>query len=159
MPDWLRRYLQPREGWLSAFLLLVMLLSLCWSVQRGGWLQQADFLLPVACLRHVAGHPARPDHLSVVAVLPISALMGGAGRAVGSRRRVLPESAERFTAVGPARRGDRLDPDPDRSGVRAAAEPYAVGLAVIMWVTAFIAAYTLYRHHRSWTPSCSLARP
>ena len=26
--------------------------------------------------------------------------------------------------------------------------PYAVGLGVLMWVTAFIAAYTLYRHHR-----------
>ena len=26
--------------------------------------------------------------------------------------------------------------------------PYAVGLGVLMWVTAFIAAYTMYRHHR-----------
>src|SRR6185503_17001558 len=26
--------------------------------------------------------------------------------------------------------------------------PYAVGLGVLMWVTGFIAAYALYRHHR-----------
>ena len=26
--------------------------------------------------------------------------------------------------------------------------PYALGLGVLMWTTAFIAAYTLYRHHR-----------
>ena len=48
MPEGLRRYLQPREGWLSAALLMVMLLSLGWSVQRAEWLDQAEFLVPIA---------------------------------------------------------------------------------------------------------------
>jgi len=50
VPDALRPYLQPREGWLAAALLLVMLLSLGWSVQSTEWLEQAEFLVPVAFL-------------------------------------------------------------------------------------------------------------
>ncbi len=34
------------------------------------------------------------------------------------------------------------------AGTRRSSRPYAVGLGVLMWVTAFIAAYTMYRHHR-----------
>jgi hypothetical protein len=40
-----RRIVHPREGWLAAGLLFVLLLSLSWSVQAAGWLEQADFLV------------------------------------------------------------------------------------------------------------------
>ena len=48
VPDWLRRLARPREGWLAYFLLMVMLLSLAWSLQRAAWLNHQDFLVPVA---------------------------------------------------------------------------------------------------------------
>ena len=44
MPEWLRRYAAPREGWLALALLVVMLLSLGWSVQRTGWIDDTEFL-------------------------------------------------------------------------------------------------------------------
>ena len=33
MPEWLKRYAQPREGWLALALMVDMLLSVSWSVQ------------------------------------------------------------------------------------------------------------------------------
>ena len=56
MPERLRRYLQPREGWLSAGLLMVMLLSLCWSrAARRMARADASSWLPVAFWRAAAG--------------------------------------------------------------------------------------------------------
>src|SRR5439155_1143723 len=78
MPDWLRRVVRPREGWLAYFLLMVMLLSLAWSVQRAGWLSHQDFLVPVALYGSLLGALLALVPLSVVATLPISALAGTA---------------------------------------------------------------------------------
>ena len=50
-----RRIPGPREGWLSVVLMAVMLLSLCWAVQAAGWLELADFLIPVAIWALVTG--------------------------------------------------------------------------------------------------------
>jgi hypothetical protein len=33
MPEWTRRYVHPREGWLSAVFLLGMAFAVVWSVQ------------------------------------------------------------------------------------------------------------------------------
>ncbi len=76
MPEGMRRYLQPREGWLSAALLMVMLLSLSWSVQRAEWLEQTEFLVPIAFFALLLGTVLALSPLSVTLTLPISAVVG-----------------------------------------------------------------------------------
>jgi len=76
VPDWTRRYLHPREGWLSALLLLAMALAVVWSVQSAGWLRQTEFMTPIAFYAILAGVLLGISSLSVVAVLPISATLG-----------------------------------------------------------------------------------
>ena len=66
----------PREGWLSVALLAVMLLSLCWSVQAAGWLDQLDFLAPVAIWALLAGLILGMSRLSIAITIPISAVVG-----------------------------------------------------------------------------------
>ncbi|HYN63148.1 MAG TPA: transglutaminaseTgpA domain-containing protein, partial [Candidatus Limnocylindrales bacterium] len=148
MPDRLRRYLQPREGWLAAVLLLVMLLTVGWSVQHVGWLDQADFLVPVAFYGLLLGALLGLSSLSVVAVLPASAILGSAIVlwTVGGEYFTDLSQGDRLAQL----RGEAIDWIQiltDR-GFAPQLTPYALGLGVIMWVTAFMAAYTLYRHHR-----------
>ena len=76
MPESVRRYLHPREGWLSLALLLVMLLALTWSVQAAGWLEQLEFLMPVAFYAALAGAVLALLSLSVAVTLPVGALLG-----------------------------------------------------------------------------------
>ena len=148
MPEGLRRYLQPREGWLSAALLMVMLLSLSWSVQRAEWLDQTEFLVPIAFFAVLLGTVLALSPLSVAIVLPFSAVVGAAIVLWAVGGEYFPELSQggRFVTLG----NDGL------AWIRILADrgyapqltPYAVGLGVLMWVTAFIAAYTMYRHHR-----------
>ncbi|HEX2194726.1 MAG TPA: transglutaminase domain-containing protein [Candidatus Limnocylindria bacterium] len=148
MPEWLRRYVQPREGWLALALLLVMLLSLGWSVQHTRWIDQTEFIVPIAIYGAVLGALLGLSRLSVVAVLPISAILG-AGLllwAIGGEYYPDASEAERLALAG----SEALD------WVRILVErgygpqlvPYAIGFGLTMWVTAFMAAYTIYRHHR-----------
>jgi len=148
VPDGLRRYLQPREGWLSAGLLMVMLLSLSWSVQRAEWLEQAEFLVPVAFYAVLLGVILGLTSLSVVAVLPISAVIGGAIVLWAVGGEYFPELSQgaRFLDL----RGEAIDwirilTD---AGYAPQLTPYALLLGLLLWATAFIAAYTIYRHHR-----------
>ncbi|HEY8179800.1 MAG TPA: hypothetical protein VIH33_05310, partial [Candidatus Limnocylindria bacterium] len=148
MPESLRRYLQPREGWLSAALLMVMLLSLCWSVQRAEWLPQTEFLVPIAFFALLLGTALALSPLSVTLTLPIGAVVG-AGIVLWTI------GGEYFAELSQAARFLSLRDDgiawirilADR-GFAPQLTPYAVGLGVLMWATAFIAAYTMYRHHR-----------
>ena len=48
MPDLRERVLYPRAGWLSLGLLVIMGLALTWAVQGAHWLDQLEFLPPVA---------------------------------------------------------------------------------------------------------------
>ena len=148
MPDWLRRYLQPREGWLAAGLLMVMLLSLSWSIQRAEWLEQAEFLVPITFYAVVLGAILGLSSLTVVAVLPISAVLGGAIVLWAVGGEYFPElsQAGRFMNL----RGEAIDwirilLD---AGYAPQLTPYALLLGLLLWATAFIAAYTIYRHHR-----------
>ena len=148
MPEGLRRYLQPREGWLSAALLMVMLLSLCWSVQRALWLEQMEFLVPIAFFALLLGTVLALSPLSVTLTLPISAVVGAGIVLWTVGGEYFPELSQgaRFLNL----RDDALNWVSilaDR-GYAPQLTPYAVGLALLMWVTAFIAAYTMFRHHR-----------
>ena len=149
MPEGLRRYLQPREGWLSAALLMVMLLSLCWSVQRAEWLEQSEFLVPIAFFALLLGAVLGLTSLSVAIVLPISAAIGSVIVlwTVGSEYFPLaPSQGAKFLALrDEAINWVRILAD---RGYAPQLSPYALGLGLLMWVTSFIAAYTMYRHHR-----------
>jgi transglutaminase-like putative cysteine protease len=148
VPEGLRRYLQPREGWLSAALLMVMLLSLSWSVQRAEWLEQTEFLVPIAFFALLLGAVLALSPLSVTLTLPISAVVG-AGIVlwtIGGEYFAELSQGDRFTSLGAdALAWVRILAD---RGYAPQLSPYAVGLGVLMWVTAFIAVYTMYRHHR-----------
>ncbi len=148
MSEGLRRMLHPREGWLSLGLLTVMLLALGWAVQSAGWLDRLDFVVPVALFALIAGTLLALLPLSVVFTLPLGAL-AGCGIVLWA------VGGEYHTALGQV--GRLLALRDDTIGfVQSLAQgayptqlsPYAVGLGVLAWSVGFIAAYTLYRHHR-----------
>jgi transglutaminase-like putative cysteine protease len=148
VPEWTRRYLQPREGWLSTLLLLVMALTVVWSVQRAGWLPHAEFLTPIAFYAVVAGALLGISRLSVVAVLPISASFGSLLVLWIVGGEYFPRLAAGARLVG--LRSDAIDwiRILFAQGYAPQLTPYAVGMGLVLWMTAFMAAYTLYRHHR-----------
>jgi transglutaminase-like putative cysteine protease len=148
VPEWLHRLARPREGWLSLFLLFVMLLSVGWAIQSAHWIEKADFLVPVAMWGMLAGAALALLPLSVLATIPFGALLG-TGVVLWT------VGGEYFPALGQLARLFALRDDSIRwartisqGGFAPEMTPYAIGLAVIMWSVAFIAAYTLYRHHR-----------
>jgi transglutaminase-like putative cysteine protease len=148
VPELLRRFLRPREGWSSLALLMVMVVTLVWSVQRAEWVDHMDYLLPVGVVAALAGALLGLTRLSVVITLPAAAILG-AGYVL------LTIGAEYFPGIDQAGRlmllrGDAIDWTRivTDGGFAPQLSPYAIGLGVLMWVTAFIAAYTLYRHHR-----------
>ena len=148
MPDWLRRVVRPREGWLAYFLLMVMLLSLAWSVQRAGWLSHQDFLVPVALYGSLLGALLALVPLSVVATLPISALAGTAVILLTIGGEYFPNLSVLDRLLGLRLEAISWMRIVAHFGYPSEFSPYAIGLGVLMWVTAFMAAYTLYRHHR-----------
>ncbi len=148
MSDLGERLRYPRAGWISLLLLGVMALALAWSVQGAGWLEQMDFLVPVALYAVVAGALLGMLRGSIVWSLPVGALIGTAvvlwtvggeyftdldqaGRLVALRTELIEWLAVVFSTGYP----------PELS-------PYAIGLAVLMFATVFAAAYATYRHHR-----------
>jgi transglutaminase-like putative cysteine protease len=144
----LQRVLRPREGWASLALLGVMLVMLAWSLQRAEWVDHLDFLVPVAVVAAVLGALLGITRLSVALVLPLSAV-------VGAWFVLWTIGGEYFPELSPGGRlillrGDALDwaRIVIDGGFAPQLSPYAIALGMLMWVTAFIASYTLYRHHR-----------
>jgi transglutaminase-like putative cysteine protease len=144
----LRRFVRPREGWLSLGLLFVMLLALGWSIQTAAWLEHLDFLVPVAFYAVIVGAVLALLPLSVVLTLPLGALAGCAVT-------LWTVGGEYLTALGQVDRVLALHDDAIgfvqslmQQAYPTQLSPYAIGLGVLMWSVAFIAAYTVYRHHR-----------
>ena len=148
MPDLRERLLYPRAGWLSLGLLAVMGLALAWSVQGAAWLEQLDYLAPVALWAVLAGALLGVLRWTIVVTLPLAALVGTGvvlwavggeyfpALSQGERLLALRSEAINWTIVV-------LD-----TGYPAEMSPYAVMLGALMWVTAFIASYVVYRYHR-----------
>lgn len=148
MSELLQRYLRPREGWLSLALLIVMLLSVGWSVQRTEWIPQTEYLVPIAVLGAIVGALLGLTRLSVLAVIPIAALVGTGLLLWAIGGEYFPEASqtERLLLM----RGETVDWIRiliDR-GYGPQLVPYAMAFGLVMWVTAFMAAYAIYRHHR-----------
>ncbi|MEO8251023.1 MAG: transglutaminaseTgpA domain-containing protein [Chloroflexota bacterium] len=144
----LRRYVRPREGWLSLGLVVGMLSALTWSVQRAQWVDRLDFLLPVAVLAALAGALLGLSRLSVVVVLPVSAILGAWVVLSNLGAEYFPnvdQIGRLFLLRSEALDWTRIVLD---GGFAPQLSPYAIGLGVLMWATGFVAAYTLYRHHR-----------
>ena len=148
MPELLRRYLRPREGWLSMALLLAMLMLLAFSVQRAAWFDKLDYLLPVAVVGGLAGAILGLTRWSVVFTLPVGAVVGAwvVLGTIGAEYFPNLDQLGRLMLL----RGDALDWTRIvvNGGFAPQLSPYAIGLGVLMWSTAFIASYALYRHHR-----------
>ena len=149
VPESVRRIAHPREGWLAAGLLFVMLLSLGWSVQATGWLDQADFLVPVGFWALLAGSLLALTGWSVVITLPVAAALGAGVViwAVGGEYFPILGQAERLIAL----RADGLlfIATALHRGLPVQITPFALGMAILMWTTAVIAAQAMYRYHRT----------
>ena len=148
MPELLKRFLRPREGWTSMALLLVMLATLVWSLQRAAWVTHMEYLLPLAVVAALLGALLGLTRLSVAVTLPMSAVIGAGFVLWTIGGEYFPELDQGGRLI--LLRGDALDwtrivVD---GGFAPQLSPYALGLGVLMWVTAFMAAYALYRHHR-----------
>ena len=129
-------------------LVLVMLLALAWSVQRAGWFDLLGFVIPVALYGAIAGALLGLTRFSVVMVLPVSAVLGTwvvLWTVGGEFFPDLDQVARLLVLRGDAFDWTRIVVD---GGFAPQLSPYALGLGVLMWVTAFMAAYALYRHHR-----------
>lgn len=148
VPDLAERFRRPRAGWLSLGLLAVMVLALSWSVQGAGWLERLDFLAPVALWAVAIGALLGLLRWTIVVTLPLAAIIGGGivlwtvggeyypaldqvGRALALRTELIE-----WTVIVA------------RTGYPSQMAPYAIGLGMLMWSTAFIAAYVVYRYHR-----------
>ena len=148
MPDLRGRFAHPRAGWLGLGLLIIMALSVTWSVQGAGWLDEMEFLAPVAVSAVLAGALLGILRGTIVLALPVGALLGTGIVlwAVGG---------EYFAALDPVARLLALRTDfidwlvvTLRTGYPTQMAPYAIGLGGLMFATAFSAAYAVYRHHR-----------
>ncbi len=148
MADLRERVLYPKAGWLSLGLLIVMALALSWAVQGAEWLDQMEFVPPVALWAIVAGAVLGVLPLSVVVTLPLGALVGTAVVlwAIGGEYHVAFDQVGRVEAL----RDDLASWTIVvlRTGYPAELSPYAIGLGALMWSTAFMAAYAVYRHNR-----------
>ena len=148
MPDLRERILYPAAGWLSLGLLAVMVLALGWSVQGAGWLDQLGFLVPVGLWALAIGAVLGVLGWTIVLALPLAALSGAAiiVWTIGSEYYPVLAQGDRLLAL----RTDALDwlvilLD---TGYPTQMAPYAIGLGVLMFVTAFMAGYAVYRYHR-----------
>jgi hypothetical protein len=148
VPELRERLFAPRAGWLSLGLLVVMGLALAWSVQGAGWLEQLDYLVPLAIWAIVIGGIVGMMRWNVLVSLPLGAVIGAAlivWMIGGEYYPALDELGRLF-----ALRADIigwlvvvLD-----TGYPPQMSPYALGLAVLMFTTGFTAAYVVYRYHR-----------
>jgi len=142
------RLLYPRAGWLSLGLLAVMGLALAWAVQGAEWLTQLEFLPPVALWAVIVGALLGVLPVTIVVTLPLGAIIGGAVVlwTIGGEYHPALSQLGRVAAL----RDDVIGWTVVvlRTGYPAELSPYAIGLGMLMWTTAFMAAYAVYRHHR-----------
>lgn len=148
MPDLRQRLFSPRAGWLSLGLLLVMVLAVAWAIQGAKWLDQLEFLPPVGFWALVVGALLGVLRLPILASLPLAA-------AIGAWVVIWTIGGEYFPDLEGAGRTDALRTEllgwtvtVLRTGYPAELSPYALGLGALLWSTAFMAAYAVYRHDR-----------
>jgi hypothetical protein len=148
VPELRERLLYPRAGWLSLGLIAVMALALAWSVQGAGWLDQLDYLAPLALWAVIAGALIGAVRWSILVSLPLGAVVGTGVVLWTIGGEYYPElsQAGRLGAL----RVDLIDWTAVvlDTGYPLQMSPYAVGLGLLMWATAFTAAYVVYRYHR-----------
>jgi hypothetical protein len=148
VPELRERLLYPRAGWLSLGLLVVMALALAWSVQGAGWLEQMDYLVPLGIWAVVVGGLLGMVRGTIVATIPIGAVTGAALLIwmIGGEYYTAFDEVTRLLVL----RGDLIDWTAIvvRTGYPAQMSPYALGLGILMWSTAFTAAYAVFRYHR-----------
>jgi transglutaminase-like putative cysteine protease len=148
VPDLRERLLYPRAGWLSLGLLAVMALAVAWSVQGAQWLEQLEFLAPVALWAVLAGALLGMLRGRIVWTLPVGAAFGAAVVlwTIGGEYFPALDQGGRLLAL----RTEFIDwlVVVVRTGYPAEMSPYAVGIGALMFGTAFAAAYAVYRHHR-----------
>lgn len=148
VPDLRERILYPTAGWLSLGLLAVMVLALGWSVQGAEWLDQLGFVVPVGLWALGIGAVLGVLGWTIVIALPLAAL-SGAGIilwTIGSEYHPILSQGGRLMAL----RTDAVDwlVTLLDTGYPTQMAPYAIGLGVLMFATAFMAAFAVYRYHR-----------
>jgi transglutaminase-like putative cysteine protease len=137
----------PKEGWMSVILLGVMLLSLCWAIQAAEWLPQLEFLVPVSLFALISGLVLGTSRLSVAIAIPISAVVGAATIlwSVGGEYHPELDQLARLDALRDAGLSTALTVY--RYASVQEATVLAIAMGVLLWVTAYTAAFAVYRRH------------
>ena len=148
MSELLDRLRYPKAGWLSLGLVAVMALSVAWSVQEAAWLDQLQYLAPLAVWAVLLGGAVGVFRLSILISLPLGAFLGAGFVlwAIGGEYFTPLSQLGRLEALRNEAIGftlSLLD-----GGYPTEMSPYAIGLGILMWTTAFTAAYVVYRYHR-----------
>jgi transglutaminase-like putative cysteine protease len=142
------RFRYPRAGWLSLGLLAVMALAVTWSVQDAAWLDQLEFMAPIALWAVLFGGLVGVVRWSILISLPLGALIGAGFVlwAIGGEYHAALSQLGRLEAL----RNDAIlfTASLFDGGYPLQMSPYAIGLGILMWGTAFTAAYVVYRYHR-----------
>lgn len=148
MAELWERLRYPRAGWLSLGLIAVMALALSWSVQGAGWLEQMEFLPPVALWAVLFGALVGILQVTIVVALPLGAIIGAAVVlwAIGGEYHPFLDQIGRLGALGDELVG--WTAIVLHTGYPPQMSPYAIGLGMLMWATAFIGSYVVYRYHR-----------
>jgi len=81
LPDLVRRAFVPAEGWLSLLFVMLMSLTVAWSVDDASWVlgrgRNTDFLAPMAVAGVLAGFSALAQRGRGLATLDAIGLAGG----------------------------------------------------------------------------------
>jgi transglutaminase-like putative cysteine protease len=125
-----------------------MALAVAWSVQGANWLEQMEFLAPIALWAVLFGALLGMLRISIVYTIPAGAILG----AIVTLWTV---GGEYFPDLGQGARLAMLRTEfidwlaiIFRTGYPPQMSPYAIGLGALMFATAFAAAHAVYRHHR-----------
>ena len=122
--------------------------SLAWSAQGAEWLEQLEFLPPIAVWAVLLGALLGILRPSIVISLPLGAVAGTAIVLWAIGGEYFPDltQLDRLLAL----RAEVIEwlRVLVRTGYPPQMAPYAIGLGVLMFATAFTAAHTLYRYHK-----------
>ena len=139
-------WLRPREGYLAVLLLTAHLLVVVWNVERTDWVQTPNMALTLV-LAVLAGLVLSRLRVYAVLLLPVGLALGF-GLIVWQLVAYQPSHSDVAT-IGELfdRLGIWLDAAQEES-ISIDSIPFALVLMAATWCIGFLAAWSLFRHHR-----------
>jgi transglutaminase-like putative cysteine protease len=138
----------PRGGWITAFLLLVSLEAVVWSVEAANWgtTPNLGFLMVVAVAFGIVG----ADRIRSAPISHMAAL--GVGVAIVYWRTAGLSDAQGWTEkfIELNQRMSRFWDAASGGGIGTDITPFLLGLGVLTWFTGYISAWVIFRYQNFW---------